>query len=239
MHYYIDGYNLLFRRRHEDDLLAKQRQDMIAELNQILELLQLEVTIVFDSQFQQSESSRSHFQHLEILFSAYGETADNCILEEIKSEKNPREVVVVTSDKKLAWFARRCSAKTESVEQFMEWLEKRYKNKLRHQKEGIKRPKDIPQEEKKREVRPEKKPSIPTSSASPEECFDYYLDQFQTQFEALPPVRKASPDTPTTKKEKTKKGKRKEIPKADPKGNDLERWQRIFEQNSGLEGSDR
>lgn len=231
MHYYIDGYNLMFRLGRDENTLTTQRQQLISELNIKLKLLEVEATVVFDSQYQLGESSRSHFQHLEILFSAYGETADNCILEEIKSENNPHHTVVVTSDKKLAWFARRCSAKTESVEQFMDWLNKRYKNKLRQQKEGVKAPKTLLVKEKISQ--PHSPPKEPKASASAEECYDYYLAEFQKRFEELPVSREvtnAKTEKSAKKKGTEKKGIKKNSVSKKDSGHvdDMTRWLRAF-----------
>lgn len=138
MHYYIDGYNLMFRvLQNREGNLQTQRQQMIDDLTQKIEFLELDVTFVFDAQYQPCDSSRSFFRNLEILFTAHGETADEAIINEIKSESKPRQQVVVTSDKKLAWFARRCSVKTESVEEFVAWVNKRCHNKLRHQRAEV------------------------------------------------------------------------------------------------------
>lgn len=229
MHYFIDGYNLMFRFFNEDDELRAQREMIIEDLN--TKSLDLNVTLVFDAQYQSGEMSRSHYQNLEILFSAQGETADDLILEEIARELRPRQVVVVTSDKKLAWFARRCSAKTESVEQFMDWLNRRYKNQLRAFKKAKpplpKHPSPIKEEgEKAPSVLP-LAPVLPTAQASPEECFDYYLDRFQKELDAaaqnLPKKLEQKSIKPTHPKRKGKK------PPEEPIQDHIARWLEIFE----------
>jgi uncharacterized protein len=218
MHYYIDGYNLLFRTMQTDDELADKRQSLIEDLNIKVQLLELEVTLVFDSHYQPGESTRSHYAHLEILFSAHGETADELILEEIKSERYPSKKTVVTSDKKLAWFARRCSAKTESVEQFLEWLNKRYKNKIRQ--------KLLPDPRKATKNPKIEKIIIPVPAKNPEECFDFYLDQFQKRFEVIEearPKRENKQDKAKSQDKSPKKQERKlHI-------SDAQRWQQAFE----------
>lgn len=224
----------MFRLGRDEDTLTKQRQQIIEELNTKLHLLNLEVTLVFDSQYQLGESSRSHFRHLEILFSAYAETADNCILDEIKAENNPQQVVVVTSDKKLAWFARRCSAKTESVEHFMDWVNRRYKNKMRQLKEGVKTSKSTPAKAKVKEPpQPPKKPALPTAATSLDECYDFYLEQFQRRFEELPkrPPKKHPTLQDLPKKSKKKKTKENSAPQSDSSLDDMTRWLQIFERN--------
>jgi len=135
MHYLVDGYNFLFRLNADPKNLTERRQQLINDLGTKAQLLNLQVTLVFDSQYQQGESTRSHYKELEILFTSYGETADDRIIEEVQAAAKPKQIVVVTSDKKLAWFARRCEAQTQSIEDFNTWLEKRYRNLYRGKKE--------------------------------------------------------------------------------------------------------
>src|SRR5947208_15902015 len=129
MHYYIDGYNLLFRLVPAVDNLRKERESIILDLNKKVLLLNLDISIVFDSTFQEGERTRSHYQGLEILFTAEGETADEYIIDEIKHTPKPHLETVVTSDKKLASIIRRNSGHTESIEEFLLWLNKAYQNR--------------------------------------------------------------------------------------------------------------
>lgn len=124
MHYYIDGYNLMFRLLHTDDDLQTERQQVIHDLNSKVQNLGIGITLVFDAQYQTGGVTRTHFHHLQILFSSHGETADDLIIHCLKEEDNPRQCTVVTSDNQLAWRARHLAAKTESVGAFMKWLNK-------------------------------------------------------------------------------------------------------------------
>lgn len=196
MHYYIDGYNLMFRVLHKQEgNLQTQRQQMIDDLTRKIEFLELDVTFVFDAQYQPCDSSRSFFRNLEILFTAHGETADEAIINEIKSESNPRQQIVVTSDKKLAWFARRCSVKTETVEEFTTWLNKRYQNKLRHQKSPplLKKAttKSVPQ------VELSEKSPLKTPPSHQPGSIEYYLAVFEG--EDLPFISISSNNPPSKK----------------------------------------
>jgi predicted RNA-binding protein with PIN domain len=134
MHYLIDGYNMLFRLVHTRDNLQTQRQYIIHDLNKKVALLNLDVSLVFDATFQEGDRTRSHFDHLEILFTAEGETADEFILDELKNCSNPQQQIVITSDKKLAQQARLYSAQTETVEKFITRLNKNYEGKLKSTK---------------------------------------------------------------------------------------------------------
>lgn len=175
MHYYIDGYNLMFRILRADDDLQYQREQIVQDLNQKINFLKIDATLVFDAQYQRELGDRHHLQLLEIRYTDHGETADEFIIDELKREKNPREHTVVTSDKKLAWRARRLGAKTEKVEEFIRWLNKRYKKRL------VRKEPEKKKVEKKE--KPIKKSSDPPKNATLNECFDYYLYTFEKEDE--------------------------------------------------------
>lgn len=79
MHYFIDGYNLLFRLQHTDEDLQKQREAIIHDLNKKISLIKIDVSIVFDSAFQIGERTRSHYHEIEILFTAEGKLLTNTL----------------------------------------------------------------------------------------------------------------------------------------------------------------
>lgn len=231
MHYYIDGYNLLFRVLRAGDDLKTQREEILQDLEIKVNLLELDVSIVFDSQYQISESTRSHRHRLEILFTETGQTADEYILQALKESKAPSQHIVVTSDKKLAWLSRRRFAKTESVEEFISWLNKRYKNRLKQNK--IK--------PKQETVTPHAKSPTSSTFAHPqsqqmpstdEEYLAYYLEIFEQRAceipliaESKPDISASSPDSPRKKKKK-----KKDSPQQDFLS-DAERWLKAFERN--------
>ncbi len=134
MHYFIDGYNLLFRFPYDEDNLQNQRNAIIQDLNQKISMVKINVSIVFDAGFYTGDRTKMHYNYVEILFTAKGETADEYILDEIKNHSHPQQQIVITSDKTLAKLVRSYSARTESVEEFMLWLNQAYKNKMRRLK---------------------------------------------------------------------------------------------------------
>lgn len=221
----------MFRLLQASNSLTERRQKLIEELNLKVHLLELDVTVVFDSYYQIGESTRSHFHNLEILFTSYAETADDLIVEEVKAEPNPRDVTVVTSDKKLAWFVRNCTAKTESVESFLKWLDKRYQNRMRKPK--VKKviapieliPKALPSSQLK-------KIDQPTLKSTLDECFNYYLETFEKETEQL-----FLSSAKKKEKRQQAKNKNRSPNRKPPKSNieqgisDTERWLRLFESN--------
>jgi hypothetical protein len=238
MHYIIDGYNLLFRMLHAGDNLKEQRQDLIGDISKKVECLQMDATIVFDAHFQEGDLTRSHVSRLEVLFTAAGETADEYIIDSLKLEKKPRQETVVTSDKKLAWQARRLLAKTETVEEFLEWLNKRYKNKLRQKKN-----KPVLLLTAQKPISQQSLPCIetppvpieaqaPKKLTTPEECFAYYLDEFVVRYEQLD--AEESPKKKAKKEEKAQKEPAKKAVKSNKEKqwfqSDMDRWLEAFEE---------
>lgn len=217
MHYFIDGYNLMFRVLRAGDDLQKQRLSIIRDLNHKIQFLALDVTIVFDAQYHSGESSRSQRKHIDIRFTEQGETADEFILHQLKHVKNPRQYTVITSDKKLAWLVRRRGAHTESVEEFLKWLNNRYKNKLKRSTT----PPTL-----QNIVSKQKEVAAPSQPSSLEESYEYYLKQFEMNFQewsqTQQPVKKVQ------KVSKKKKMVKDTLPKDEGLSN-LERWQKAFE----------
>lgn len=230
MHYYIDGYNLLFRTLHAGDNLQKQRRELIEDLEAKCHFLELDATIVFDSHYQPDDGSRSHFNNLEICFTAVSETADEYILQELKESSTPTQETVVTSDRQLAWRCRRYLANTESVENFILWLDKRLKNKRRQIKLTAKLLKQPPSESvQKPSIVPEPQPVA--EKAVPEGSFDFYLDAFEKELEKTKPIKpeiKAEDETGRQKARK-KKAKLASDIEEKPFESDMQRWLRNFE----------
>ena len=227
MHYFIDGYNLMFRVLRAEGDLQKQRETIIEDLETKINALQLDVTLVFDAQYQSEEASRSHKLGLEILFTNARETADDFILQALKEETKPHRQTVVTSDKQLARLARRHHARTETVEEFISWLNRRYKNSQRLKRSTKATPNPITL----------KKNSIPNPisvASPPEECFDFYLNVFQQSFLALNEESITKKNTRKSKKHLTTK--KTHSPKnsaaiIESEHSILQRWLHAFHRN--------
>ena len=243
MHYYIDGYNLLFRLLHGGKDLQTEREAVIRDLNQKVSLVNIDVTIVFDGTFQIGERTRSHFHHLEILFSGEGETADEYIIDEIKNHFHPHQETVVTSDKRLAMRVRNDSAQTETVEEFMNWLNRSYKNKIRQFKKEKSLPKPSPLSPEPQSV---VSSSVPQKEAPLESLTDYYARIFETGWQEFllkeEVKQKEAPVSQSTKKGKKRTSNHSKRSNSDPfelpqtpeeKGaSEEERWLKIFEKKA-------
>lgn len=205
MHYFIDGYNLLFRLLGDGDLLRDQRDWIIWDLSEKLQFLDLDITIVFDATYCHGNSNRSHYKNLEIIYTSSDETADEYIITELSNIENPRQETVVTSDKKLAWLARRLNAKTESIEQFNRWLNQRYKNK----RKGVKKEKPTKETKLQEDM-------LPILEGSQDKNVNLYLKAFEKRYGEL--------EKETTSQKKN-----------EPSESEVERWLRIFEERLNLD----
>ena len=132
MHYWIDGYNLLFRLSTVKGTLEKKRQDLILELNEQAKTLNLQTTVVFDSSDKgRVLDTRSHYDALEIIYTTSKKTADDSILDSVEFSSYPEDICVVTCDKDLARKAKALKANTLSLEDFFKLLTKRQNKKQR------------------------------------------------------------------------------------------------------------
>lgn len=153
MHYFIDGYNLLFRSiKAGSEDLQLQRQAIIDDLSKKLNVLNIDATIVFDSYYQKGLREKNHKQNFEILFTDEGETADECILDELRIRPNPRIETVVTSDKDLAWKARLKGAHTLTIDEFLRFLNQKWRKKMNPISKKEKEPEPIPPPIEKKET---------------------------------------------------------------------------------------
>jgi len=134
MHYFIDGYNLLFRLLGDPRPLQKNRQQIIASINERIAELKLNVTLVFDGSRQgESEGTRGHYDALEIIYTSKTTSADDYILDEIQSSARASQETVVTSDMDLARRCKSLGAKTQTIEGFLAWIAKK-KKKIKSRK---------------------------------------------------------------------------------------------------------
>lgn len=140
MHYTIDGYNLLFYLFGPSLQGFKwQRDKIIHDLNVKIEFLGLDITVVFDSHLHAGEGTRSHYHHLEIVYTPEGITADDFIINQLNDLKDTTKEVVITNDRNLSMRARDLFATTQCIDHFLNWLNKRYNNQRRSKTKSITR----------------------------------------------------------------------------------------------------
>lgn len=227
MHYFIDGYNLLFSLLQDSQNLQSKREALIHDLNTKASAIKLNASIVFDAAFQPGGRSRFHFDALEILYTAEGESADDFILDKIQHSPSPQQETVITSDKPLSRKIRHCSAKTETVEEFLDWLNRSYNNKISKKKEKTLRPLPIP------------KPKPPPEKNAPlDQLSDHYQQLFEAEYQEIQ-KKEAKEKELKAASQPMKRPPRQPRQKKDPfqeattseerQASELERWLKIFE----------
>lgn len=124
MHYFVDGYNLLFRIAKGKMPLQQKRQILL----ETLASFHLNLTIVFDStQEKHGIEDRGHWQDLEIVYTEIGQSADAYIKQAIENAPHPRRETVITSDRELKRLCTHLGAHTQTIEAFLSRLERRKK----------------------------------------------------------------------------------------------------------------
>ncbi len=143
---YIDGYNVLFRFSSGEGRFQTTREEFIDELVESARAVSYDIIVVFDAPNQIGEHSRTHKGGLEIVYTTTHQCADTYILDEVARLISREQILVVTSDKKLARKAGNLGAKTQSVETFFTWLaskqQKKKKKKRALPKEESVQPKE-------------------------------------------------------------------------------------------------
>jgi predicted RNA-binding protein with PIN domain len=130
MHYWIDGYNLLFRFSKASGSFEDKRRSLIFSINEQIKTLSLTATLVFDaSDPLQPLDRRTHYDSLEIIYTPFQKSADDVILEAVEISSQPSNLCVVSSDKPLCAKARALGASTLSLSEFLFFLSKRGKRK--------------------------------------------------------------------------------------------------------------
>ncbi len=140
MHYYIDGYNLLFKLSHNWKLdLRTQRETLINAFNETIEELKLSLTIVFDgADAPRGDYTRGHWKNVEVVYTHEGLSADDYILHRLDEHQHRERYTVVSADRELMNKAKLRGACTIDIGQFLQLLERR--TKKRSARKHISRP---------------------------------------------------------------------------------------------------
>lgn len=120
----IDGYNLLNKVEVKGDSLEEKREKFIFLISEFCGVNKTGVTIVFDGAGQESvHRGYEKRGKVKLVFSAKGETADDVIMETVDIKKNAKDLLIVTSDRKIRDFAAARGASLQTAEEFSQYLE--------------------------------------------------------------------------------------------------------------------
>jgi len=140
LQFVIDGYNITCHPEFTNNIL-KKITDSRSALVQLIHSRRLcgsqnnKAWIIFDG-FPGLNQEDLSFANIEVVFSRK-ESADERIKKIIEKSDNPRNLVVVSDDKEIIFFAKCCKARTLSVDSFIQVKSGTHKDKQVLEKPGL------------------------------------------------------------------------------------------------------
>jgi predicted RNA-binding protein with PIN domain len=135
MSFLIDGYNLLHAMglmspRFGPHGLAKARHSLIGLVAGALGDRAASVTVVFDAAEAPPDAPHAFDQRgVHVEFARKGEEADDVLERLIRLNSAPRQLAVVSNDRRIVQAARRRDCQIKSSEDFLDWLQHQYELK--------------------------------------------------------------------------------------------------------------
>jgi predicted RNA-binding protein with PIN domain len=123
MSYLVDGNNLMAQRVgwHKDRTLARRR--LLDETAQFAITNGLSIRVVFDGAPDDHFPDGSRYRGVEVLYALRGSDADERIKQIVESTRNRQSLIVVTSDKALSDYVRRCGVRVVRSGEFRKRLD--------------------------------------------------------------------------------------------------------------------
>ena len=123
MSYLVDGNNVMAQRVgwHKDKPGARRR--LLGELSRFAREAGVTVGAVFDGAPDEFFPDGSYFMGVRVFYAARGSDADTRIKELVEASRERRTLKVVTSDRALADYVRRCGAQVVRSGEFRKRLD--------------------------------------------------------------------------------------------------------------------
>jgi len=123
MPYLVDGNNVMAQRVgwHRDK--ARARRGLMEELAQYARARRVSVSVVFDGAPEEFFADGSSYKGVRVFYSERGSDADERIKRMVEETRGRRTLVVVTSDRRLADYVRRCGAQVVRSGEFRKRME--------------------------------------------------------------------------------------------------------------------
>ena len=124
MSYLVDGNNVMGQRVgwHRDKPGARRR--LLTELARFARAAGVTVDAVFDGAPEDFFPDGSHFMGVCVYYAERGSDADERIKQLVEQSRERRTLIVVTSDRRLADYVRRCGARVVSAGEFRRRLDR-------------------------------------------------------------------------------------------------------------------
>jgi predicted RNA-binding protein with PIN domain len=121
--YLVDGNNVIGQRVgwHRDKVGSRRR--LMQELAQLAKAKKLHLAVVFDGAPDPQFPDDSIYRGVKVFYARAGSDADARIIEMAEAERNKKNLVVVTSDRKLASRVRVCGVRVTRSGEFRRMLD--------------------------------------------------------------------------------------------------------------------
>ena len=123
MPYLVDGNNVMAQRVgwHRDKPKARRR--LMDELARFAGGRRVSVSVVFDGAPEQHFGDGASYKGVRVFYAERGSNADERIKQMVENSRERRTLMVVTSDRQLADYVRRCGAKVIRSGEFRKKME--------------------------------------------------------------------------------------------------------------------
>ena len=122
----IDGHNLIGQMQDLSLSDPNDEEKLIVRIRAIAELTKKRITLVFDpdplNMAPPVGHGKSQYGSLTVIFAAPGQKADDVIRHHVGEVKDKQGLVVVTSDRAVADYTRRCGVRVQSSTEFINWM---------------------------------------------------------------------------------------------------------------------
>jgi predicted RNA-binding protein with PIN domain len=123
MSYLVDGNNVMAQRVgwHRDK--PKARRGLMNELALFAQERRVRVAVVFDGAPEKHFADGASYKGVQVFYAERGSNADERIKQMVERSRERRTLVVVTSDRALADYVRRCGARVVRSGEFRKKME--------------------------------------------------------------------------------------------------------------------
>lgn len=121
----IDGHNLIGQMK--DISLADPRDEarLLARLQGYAAATRESITVVFDPGDLPGVGRPTAGPSITVIYAPHGEDADSVIIRRIERDRTPRQLTVVSSDRRIVSAAKTCGAQVVSARDFAQQLAER------------------------------------------------------------------------------------------------------------------
>ncbi|MBA3439132.1 MAG: NYN domain-containing protein [Pyrinomonadaceae bacterium] len=118
MSYLVDGNNVMGQRVgwHRDRVGARRR--LLEDLVLFTQRKRVRMAVVFDGAPDEFFADGSSYKGVQVFYGARGSNADERIKQMVEASRERRTLLVITSDRALADYVRRCGARIISAGDF-------------------------------------------------------------------------------------------------------------------------